>query len=262
MGKTSKSSILKTTLKELISDLKVLSIEKGNLLEMTIKNMSPSQLLSDIKNVDSDLCKNIPIQLLQTIPEGVQYLKILGVYQPMFTLQNEIVLQENVPVSNTPPLPPPTTVDNSNPMVNLTNNENLPDSFRELLTPNESNKDIINLATDLFQDLNLQDTLGGSGGEPFDMSNMMGLFNNIGQVVQSKVESGELDMEQLEQQANTLCSQLQQTQEVNQIMESNPDMLNLLNSINTSGQGGGGGLGGFDMNMMSSMFNSFTRPPN
>jgi len=241
-----KLNILYSTLQELSQDLKKVDLQCGKELAQIISTSTKIQLKQQIKDEKSKLCTIIPLDYLKSSQQGLKYLRILGLFQPSFLKKVDTGATKSTttstPESTTTSTPESTTTSTPESVPGADNSagiipSTLPDNFRNLLTPNDSNRDILNLASELFENINLQETLGGNGsGEQLDMTSIMSLFSNIESTVQSKIDSGELNLSQLESQATNLCNQLQQTPEVNDMMESNPQIFDLLNSFMGGGQ--------------------------
>ena len=57
-----------------------------------------------------------------------------------------------------------------------------------------------------------------------DMSNMMNLFQTVGNFVKDKTDSGQLDLEKLSSQANQMFSSLQTAPEIQNVLQENPQL--------------------------------------
>jgi hypothetical protein len=227
--KKSKSSILYKTLQELSDDLKNSHPD----VKEYVDTKTPVQLLEEIKNKESTLYSLIPIHFLSSSVQGLQYIKILCIFQPDF--------EPTPAIPSVPVAPTPGNLDIQPDFLNQ-----VPENISMLLTPNDSNRDIMNLATELFQDVNIQQSLNN---ETPDINNMMGIFNNISTIVQNKLQSGELDSQRLHNQAMTMCTQLQGMPEINQMLNTGgsngggmPDLQSLFSQVASSSGSGGGGM--------------------
>ena len=218
-NKMKSSLILKNTLNDLINDLKtncqgvdVTSLEK------ILKDMGHARLLLNIKNPDSDLCKCIPVDILKSSKEGQKYLEILAHYQPMFKSLDKGG-KDNINLED---------------IINK-----IPDDFKEIFTPNDKNSDVLNVVSDLFQDIDLQELSSDPN------NGIKVLFENVTSKIES-IESGQL--ENFSSQLLDMFSQLSQNSQLQELIMSAPEgtesMVTIFSEMlnNTNGTEGIGGM--------------------
>jgi cell fate (sporulation/competence/biofilm development) regulator YlbF (YheA/YmcA/DUF963 family) len=206
---------IKNCLQELISDLKTNtteSIEFADKLSKSILNLSDKAIFEAVTDKNSDLFKIISSKklFLQNDESGKKYLQILGVFQPDYL----VVEQENSSSSSS-----------------SSSNMELPETLRNLLSVNNENSELMELAEELMNDTALTQEIQNLNN--LDIGSLMNLFQTVTSFVTEKAESGNIDIEKLGNQANNVFTQIQETPEIQGMIQGNPELSQLLNSLNT-----------------------------
>jgi hypothetical protein len=229
-----KGIILKTTLFDLLSDLSFTNGEYASRLEKNIKTKSNSDLLKDISDYNSELCSIIVDCNLHKTEDGLKYIQIFSLYQPNFVGHSEkttLEINDVTPQEQSPNIPNSTAVEDGPCNVReLINNSQMSSSLKNIFT-NESNKELMDLTSELtsnvFQEMNLTE-------ENFQPENIMNLMTNLGGFVKNKMDSGTIDFNRLESQASNLCSNLSESEEIRQVLETNPQLASILDSLSAA----------------------------
>lgn len=194
-------NILKKTVTEMIQDLSLVNGEKSAKLLQLTKDLTGSQLVENLKNTESELFKEIPRESLSKDSQGQKYLKMFAMIQSKY---EEFVV-------NTPAILTPVETPN----------------LSSMFQPNEENKELMGLANSLFQDLNLED----KNAESLGMSDMMQMLSQVGESMKEKVDKGELNMQQIEQQATNFVTQLKNAPEFKAALDSNPQLQAMMSML-------------------------------
>ena len=281
-------TLLKNTFREMVNEFKYIDGISCNRLNTLVNALTEAQLIESLKNMDSSLCKSIPIKALQEESNGKKYLDLLGMFQPQFKPTVQVTTIPELMTMSTPDLMSSMsmlssmlsatgldtginmesmmsmmgnkdygnlmsevkTVTKSNaeklmspqqniPKLDFNNlndlfsQNNVPEGLKNLLLPNENNNELISLASDIFNKINLGNDLSSFDPSNLDMSKIMNMYQEIGDYMKEKVESGEIDMELIKEQASSLCENIQQTPEVQEVLSSNPQITSLLSTVMT-----------------------------
>ena len=236
MGKQNKH-IIQKLLTEMTVDLSSIDGAGSAKIAKLFKNKSEKELKSDLLDTTSELSQAIIMQKknLQQDSGGQKYLTILGVINPEFTII-ELGDSETVHYSEDPSDPEIpvqlTKGKEASTSQDMMNNPLLEGLFKG------KNSILMELAKNVVKDLSLDTLLadanggdgsgmGGLGG--LDMTKMMGLISTVGSYVQDKVSNGELNITELESEASSFCTGLQDSEEFKGVMESNPEIMSLMN---------------------------------
>lgn len=162
------------------------------------RNMTGAEIIKHFKDKNSELCKAIPVETLKKSAAGRQYLDIFALVQPEFS--------QAAPTSKavTPAVP-------SVPSLTATCGDTGPLS---------NNAALMNLVNDMMSDLQVSPMT-----DPRELD-IVGLFTKIQTKIRDKIESGELDEQELQQQANDFMGQMKDIPEFQNVMSS-PELMNV-----------------------------------
>lgn len=221
-------------LNELVSDLRNTSTNSdlGEKLQSHLEGKSRKEILVQLQDFSSDLCKAIPVETLRQDASGRKYLSILKMVQPQL---DPIVVKETrvgtVKKANNGKSINETTKTNTN-----TNDggESERASFEKVLADSGVQAgDFLSLTESIMKDVGLdKDNLSGSN---MDITQMMNLMPKLGASLQNKIQNGDVDMENLSKQAMNMMQGLQNLPEMQSIMPMITSMMgNVGNTGNTA----------------------------
>jgi hypothetical protein len=189
---------------ELVSDLKFVDGKSALALNKYIFHKKDKELLKEIKDVNSNLVKLIPIDTLHKDVAGRRYLELLAFLQPIFTIASPIPeLIEPSPILE---------LVEPSPIPELTH---ITEPFANLFRPKDSNRELMNLAQELMSQINLP-----VPGSQMDMNSMMEMIQQVSGIVQTRIETGDLNAEIITLQAQDLMSEMTSTPEMQNILET------------------------------------------
>ena len=214
------------------------------------RELTGEQLLRELRDETSPLCKGIVKSCSSLGPTGARYLSVFTMIQPALT--PKVCVPSNVVKEQLPPVPAPAPRVNNKKLKGkgkgkgknkdkTKNNVNATSSTAAAASPAETvqqllgdTKDkelLVSLADSIFKDLELDE----HANQNMSMQDMMVLMSRVGGVVQDKVSSGDIDMEKLQEQAMSFCNQIQHNPEMQNILTSNPLLAGLQGNLQTSG---------------------------
>ena len=129
--------------------------------------------------------------------------------------------------------------------------------IQSLLSDTQDKDLLLSLADTIFQDLEL----GDRADKEMSMPDMFALMTKAGSVVQDKVQSGDLDVARLQEQAMAFCAQIQHNPDLQNIISSNPVLASMQLDAQVQSNGdasspatapGTPGIGNLLMSVMSS----------
>lgn len=173
------------TIKELIEDIKVTESEKSTTLNTIITENTPEQVIALLQQKNSLLCLSIPKESLEKDVSGRKYLDVLSLFQPDLKPVERTVTNENT--------------------THLTSDEDTMKQVSSILGIEDlENNDLLKLAQSMCKDLNITEN---SLSSPADLFTMIPTIQNY---FNEKVEKGELNINQLQGQATSMLSKIEE----------------------------------------------------
>lgn len=224
--------MVKKTMAELVKDLSSIDGSLALKLDNTLKTMKAKDVTVALQDTDSDLYKNIPVDMLRKSPQGKQYLELLAVIQPAIgeRIQQgeesdrqeaekaaEVLRELDKTALET------TLVHDDGESSNETTPPNNP--FASLFAANEDNKMLMDLANEISNAVNYEPSSGIPNTEDF-----MDLMTRVSDSLQERIDSGQLDINALETQARGFMERMQSVPEVANMMQ-NPQFIQMLSGM-------------------------------
>lgn len=230
--------VMRETLYEMIIDLaKVAPTFAMNILKSS-QELDNIAIMKALRTAESNLCQGIAEACATPAMKGPgeKYLSIFGIIQPSLkpVTTHLPTAVPAVPATSSAAVKAASnnkkkkrkgkgTVKStvSAPAANASNASNAtnPSQMIQGLLNDTQDKDLLlSLADSIFHDLDL----GDRANEEMSMPDMLALMTKAGSVVQSKVQSGDLDVARLQEQALAFCEQIQHNPDLQNIISSNP----------------------------------------
>jgi hypothetical protein len=142
-------------------------------------------------------------------------------------------LMSSLPATLAAPIPVP---ENIPPTGRTTQPDKKLEDKLKTMMEGEDTANLKKLANEIQKDMNLEEKIKTDMGP----QEMLGVMFDMMKVVQEKINTEELDVEQVQKEALGFCTQMQESPEFKETMESNPQLLALMNMGMAAGGDGGG----------------------
>ncbi len=209
-------SIMRKTLGEMANDLtSVAPVEANNLLRI-LSMKTDTELLTELQNVESELYKSIPTDILSKDVAGLKYLRALAIVQPLFNKIKEHKMKEDKK-SDDKVKNQQENIKNTETLNKLSDEEMLKahEKLVDMVGKDEDGKEMLNLTKDIMKELKLEDR----AMDKMDMKDMIEIMGKAKNYVENKVKTGELDFNKLQKQTMSMLSNMQNTNEFKQMNE-------------------------------------------
>ena len=231
---------------DLIKDVSKVSSESSVKLSNEVGKLSKSNLVKNLSKTDSELYKAFPSDLLVKDVNGRRYLTLLGCVQKNFLelVANNVIDSSAQTVDNLLQNAPSSSSLSQNAATSgqiTGENQMFEDKMKELMG---GNNDLMKLANSAMKDLNIKDF---AEKKDVGMNDLLSIMSDLSTYVQNKAAKGEIDMDNLQGQMQSMCSNLQNSPEFSQVVQLNPNlerMMNVAMTMNANGENneGGGGI--------------------
>jgi hypothetical protein len=191
-------TVMYSTIKELAVDI------NSSQLSDIINNLTPTEVIVQLGDKTSKLYESIPKSSLESNNAGKKYLDILSVVQPDL---KPTLIQDSSSSSS------------SSSSIKDINEDDILKGVNSILgVKNGENNKLISLASSLCKELDLNKKLDMNNLG--DMNNIMSLIPDISSFVENKIKKGELNMEELQEQANDVCTKMQTSNDFQNLMKN------------------------------------------
>ena len=226
-SKTRLEVVLRKTFTDLVKDLATVDGKASVKLEKLVKNIAKGKLSEELKNEESTLLKAIPKEILDNDQAGRKYLEIFALCQPKL---KPSILPYKVEPSSICVKDECTSSTNINEdkcvkeETTSSSEENaMKTCLESLFSKSDKPNELLSLAENACKDLNLM----GKSGENFDISEMANMMTTFVPYIQGKVESGEIDVKKITEQAFSICNDMKESPELSSMIANNPQFATL-----------------------------------
>lgn len=212
----------------MIPDLEKVDVSKASQLKNAVENLSDHRITRRLQNPNSELCKSIPKDIFERDAAGRRYLDILSMIQPSLKPQKVAKLDKRTKSDKkciSGSVSSEMQLTNSLPM-GSGNQEEMSD-FVKMFSSN-MDKDLLNLAENVRKDIDMSETELHEMMKSMDMQKMMSVFGKISSSMQQKIQTGQVDVNKLHNQAMSFVDNLQTTPEYNKVIQENPMLANIM----------------------------------
>lgn len=221
--------IVAKTIKEMIIDISHIDQAKSTRLAESIRDLSNHKIARHLQNVDSELCKNIPKDILEKDASGRKYLEILCLIQPTLKPDPTIVQpQEGILL--------PTELQLKNKSEEVPNDSKhvspastSADSFNNLMK-GVMDKDLLHLAESVRKDLNVNEEEVCKAFQEMNMESIMDIYGKAASLIQNKIHSGQIDVAKIQSQTMDFVDKMKDSKEFNDVLKDNPSLSMMMNS--------------------------------
>lgn len=214
MKRTQFEELVSKTVKEMTSDLANIDSTKSDHLKSITNGLSNRRIVKRLANPESELCKAIPVDLLEKDVAGKKYLDILCMIQPKLKHP-----QQPLPQSDTELNKLSSSMQLSQPK------DDFMKMFGETMDP-----ELLNLANMVRQDLNMDEGEIKDLVQEMDVGKMMDLFNKVRTNMETKIENGEINVDKLQTQTMDFVSKLKNAPEFDKVLNDNPGLSMMMNA--------------------------------
>jgi len=240
--------MLGNTVRELCTDLKKIDADKGSALETVVSGLDNHKVVKRLAKSDSDLCRCIPVELLENDASGRKYLDILSTIQPLLKPKS-VPIETNAIVATTANVVPSVVKE----IDEYTKSKEFMKMFNSSM-----DAELLDLADSVRKDINLNEQEIHEMVADMDMTKMMGLIGKISSTMNEKVQKGEIDVDKMQSQAMSFVEKIKENPEFSKTLQENPSLSMMMNGTSSLGALGSlgslGSMGGFDLSDMAKMF--------
>jgi hypothetical protein len=220
--------IVAKTIKEMIIDVSHVDQEISTRLAKSIRDLSNHKIARHLQNVDSELCKNIPKDILEKDASGRKYLEILCLIQPTLKPDPTIVQSQERILHPTELQLENKSEEASNGPKNVARGLTS-DSFNHLMK-GVMDKDLLHLAESVRKDLNVNEEEVCKAFQEMDMESIMDIYGKAASLIQNKIHSGQIDVAKIQSQTMDFVDKMKDSKEFNDVLKDNPSLSMMMNS--------------------------------